>query len=329
MENLTHTLTGLMLARAGFNRWCPRAAAILMVAANIPDADVVVRLVSDSLGYLDVHRGITHSLIAAPVMGALAVGIVAAVTRKRLPWLRAVVMATIGVVSHLLLDWTNTYGIRMLLPFSEEWQRLDITNVVDLWIWVILLLAVAGPWLSKLVSAEIGAKPGTGQGGAIFALVMILSYEGARYTIHERAVNTLNAHMYEGSAARRVAAFPHFANPFQWVGYVETSNAVIVKRMNLVLPYDPTGGSVYYPPEHSKAMEVARQSATVQRFLNFAQFPFWQVIPQEKPDGSVRVEVMDLRFGDPGAPRFVATVVLDAGLRIVEEQFAFGPMRPR
>ena len=64
----------------------------------------------------------------------------------------------LGVLSHLVLDWTNVYGIRLLLPFSSRWLRLDQTDVVDPWILAILLLAVAAPALARMVSAEIGSK---------------------------------------------------------------------------------------------------------------------------------------------------------------------------
>src|SRR6266852_4622905 len=157
MENLTHSLVGLMLARAGLNRFCPRASALLVLAANAPDIDAVSGF-RDSLTYLDVHRGYTHSLVFAPVLAALCWAGVRVVGRKPIPWLPGIAIATIAVLSHLLLDWTNMYGIRMLLPFSDRWLRLDMTNVVDPWIWSILLLAVAAPFLSKLVSSEIGGK---------------------------------------------------------------------------------------------------------------------------------------------------------------------------
>ena len=40
MDNLTHSLTGLMLSRAGLNRFYPRATLVLVIAANIPDIDI-------------------------------------------------------------------------------------------------------------------------------------------------------------------------------------------------------------------------------------------------------------------------------------------------
>jgi inner membrane protein len=328
MDNLTHTLTGLMLSRAGLNRWCPRATPILLLAVNAPDTDIVTAL-GTALDYLDAHRGITHSLLAAPVMAALAVLIVRIAGRKPLPWLRALITGLAGVLSHLAMDWTNTYGIRLLLPFSSQWLQLHITNVIDLWIWTVFILCLFGPLLSRLVSTEIGAKSGSGRGAAVFALLFLVLYTGFRFTLHQRAVNTLNSHLYGGAVARRVAAFPHFANPFFWIGYVESDRFVVVQRFSLLRAFDPGGGEVFFKSAPSPALDAARRTATFARYLRFAQFPFFQLTPVDKPEGGIRVDVMDLRFGQPQAPRFVATAILDAALRVVDENYSFGPLRPR
>ena len=67
MDNLTHSLTGLMLSRAGLNRFYPRATLLLVIAANIPDIDFVA-IARGPLYYFEQHRGITHSVAAAPVI---------------------------------------------------------------------------------------------------------------------------------------------------------------------------------------------------------------------------------------------------------------------
>ena len=72
MDNLTHSLTGLALSRAGLNRVCPRATAILLIAANAPDTDALSGLRSQ-LSYLEYHRHITHALLFVPVMALFAI----------------------------------------------------------------------------------------------------------------------------------------------------------------------------------------------------------------------------------------------------------------
>ena len=98
-------------------------------------------------------------------------------TRKPFKWLGAYAISLVAVASHLLLDYTNTYGIRLLLPFSARWFHLDLTSVVDLWIWAVLLVALAGPLIARLVNAEIGARTQhAGRGFAIFALLFLGFY---------------------------------------------------------------------------------------------------------------------------------------------------------
>src|SRR5207302_520697 len=96
-----------------------------------------------------------------------------------------------AVLVHLLLDWTNVYGIRLLLPFSDRWLRLDITDIVDPWILSILIIAIAVPALVKLVSDEIGGRksPPPRRAWACFALIAVAGYETFRYVSHERALN--------------------------------------------------------------------------------------------------------------------------------------------
>src|SRR5437588_8462256 len=112
MDFLTHTATGLFLSRAGLNRWSPMATPILMLAANAPDIDIVT-LAGGPLNYLHYHRHLTHALAAMPLMAMLPVILVRAAWRKPVHWVGAFFAALVAVASHLLLDLTNVYGIRL------------------------------------------------------------------------------------------------------------------------------------------------------------------------------------------------------------------------
>jgi inner membrane protein len=332
MDNLTHTLTGLFLSRAGLNRLTPNASAILMLAANAPDIDFV-SAAGGSVNYLHYHRHLTHSLAAMPVLAILCVLLVRGVTRKPVHWLGAFCAAMIAVASHLLLDWTNSYGIRLLLPFSGEWLRLDWTNVIDVWIWAVLLLGVAGPFLARLVGSEItsGAmrQRYPGRGFAIFALCFVLVYNFGRGTLHARAVGELQSRIYGDSAPSRIAALPDAANPLAWRGLVETRETYAIAGLNLSQPFDPTRAQIFHKPDFDPAIAAANRSPVFQQFLAFSQFPFWRVSPAEEPENAKLVEVMDMRFGSPMAPGFMASAVVDSRLRVLRTAFQFGAIRPR
>src|SRR5258707_13248909 len=100
MDNLTHTAVGLFLSRAGLKNWTPRATAILMLASNAPDIDVL-SAARGSLNYLHYHRHWTHSLLAMPVMALLPVLLVWLVGRQPISWVRAYLASMIAVASHL------------------------------------------------------------------------------------------------------------------------------------------------------------------------------------------------------------------------------------
>src|SRR5207302_5860713 len=126
------------------------------------------------------------------------------------------------------LDSTNVYGIRLLLPFSAHWFHLDITSVIDIWIWAMILLALAGPWISRLVSAEIGVKTQgvAARRFALAALAFLVLYNEGHAVLHARAVAILDARVYQGSAPTRVAAFPEPLDPWRFRGLAETREFV-------------------------------------------------------------------------------------------------------
>jgi inner membrane protein len=329
LDNLTHTLVGLMLSRAGLNKLTPHATPILLLAANVPDIDIVTAF-GGSLSYLDAHRGYTHALLVLPLMALLAVLPVFLLTFRKTKWRRcwrgALVAASVGVLSHLLLDWTNMYGIRMLLPFSSDWLRLDITNVVDFWIWAMLLFGVAAPLLSRLVSSEIGARSGTGRGTAIFVLVLLGGYEYGRFLLHQRAVLTLESRLYQDAAPLRVSAIPGAANPALWRGIVETNGFMVIGTVNLLQEFDPSEGTLYYQADAPRQIAAARATPVFQRYLRFSPNPLWRVIPAEKPENAFRVTAVDPRFGNPREGRFGAEAVVDPQGRVIESDFSFGPI---
>jgi inner membrane protein len=332
MDNLTHTAIGLFLGRIGLGRWSPRATAIVIVAANIPDIDVV-SAAAGPLNYLAYHRHLTHSLLLMPVMALAAVAVVRLAGRKPVQWTGAFFAALIAVASHLALDWTNVYGIRLLLPFSGRWLRADITSVVDLWIWAVLALGIAAPFVARLVGSEIASGPSReqhhGRGFAWFALLAVLLYDCARGALHARAVASLGSRLYDGVVPLQVAALPDPLNPLRWRGIVETPGAYVIQDLSLATTPENGRSATYHKPDPEPAIDAARLCPVFQQFLRFSQYPLWRVTPYPAVEDGKLVEVFDLRFGTPMAPGFVAHAVLDSRLRVVESSFRFGAARPR
>jgi inner membrane protein len=146
MDNLTHSLVGLVAAKAGLERLSPMATTVCVLAANAPDLDILTTL-GGKWFYLHNHRGITHSIVGTLTLALLipalfyAGDLILALIRKREPRLKfrgLLIASLILSASHPLMDWTNNYGVRPLLPWSGQWFYGDLVFIVDPWIWLAL-----------------------------------------------------------------------------------------------------------------------------------------------------------------------------------------------
>ena len=327
MDNITHSLTGLMMARAGLGETSGRGGALMMIlAANVPDVDVFATGLPGSLSYLEYHRGYTHSLVMAPVMALIPLLLARWIAKASINW-RSYGACLIGVLSHLLLDLTNAYGVRLLLPFSSRWLRLDITDIIDPWILMILLLAVAAPALAGLVGSEIAGRKAAPprRAWAWFAILAVLCFDGFRLAAHQRAIAVMGARLYGSETTPRISALPDRIDPLRWRGIVETEDFVLTVNLLLTEEYDPTFGRVDYPTQRSAAIDAARVTEPFRIFARFDQLPFWKVSPA---GDDIQVQLIDMRFGTPSQPGFfVATALLNPDGRIREAHFGPGPLR--
>ncbi|HLV01458.1 MAG TPA: metal-dependent hydrolase, partial [Acidobacteriota bacterium] len=141
MENLAHSLLAVVVARTGLSREVVGGTATLVVAANLPDIDVIAAI-NGPLHYLEYHRGVTHSLVAVPVFG-IAFSFLLWISQrlrngKSPPLSRMIFAISLVVATHPLLDWTNSYGLRPFLPFDDARLFGDLVFIVDPYLWILL-----------------------------------------------------------------------------------------------------------------------------------------------------------------------------------------------
>ncbi|MBL0939061.1 MAG: metal-dependent hydrolase [Gemmatimonadaceae bacterium] len=182
MDNVTHALAGLLLADATTswvarrsnvpvpNRFASAAAVLGVIAAEFPDSDLVYSgsvLGMGKLGYLMHHRGHTHTIVWA-VLSALFLWYVTCwLLRRRSSdsehvWLRdhgrwpLLALALIGTLSHIVLDWTNSYGVHPFWPLDNRWYYGDAVFIVEPWLWVIGIPAVIFSRHTRWAKAVLG-----------------------------------------------------------------------------------------------------------------------------------------------------------------------------
>ncbi|MGM0576204.1 MAG: metal-dependent hydrolase [Myxococcota bacterium] len=151
MDPLAHTLVGATLAETGLKRRTPLATATLLLGANAPDIDALTMLAGRDTA-LWLRRGWTHGVLATVILPFVVVGLVLAwdrwVRRRRhpdAPPARPKVilgLSVLSVLTHPALDWLNTYGVRLLMPFDDRWFYGDALFIVDPWFWLMMAFAV-------------------------------------------------------------------------------------------------------------------------------------------------------------------------------------------
>ena len=346
MEPITHFLTGACLGRTGLNRKTALATLTLTLAAEAPDLDVLSRFGGPAFGFAH-HRGFTHSFLGLPIDAAVVVGFVYLIWRLRgrilkdpnLPprWGLLFLYACIAGLSHILLDFTNNYGVRPFWPFSERWYSWDIVFIFEPVMFGFLLLGLIVPSLFSLIDLEIGA-PSRGPRGrlpATLALIGIVLLWGLRDYGHRRAVSALAARTYQDAEPLRVSAYPALADPFYWYGVVETPGFFALAPVNSLGPeVDPQDKlEIRYKPEETPVTLAAKKSYLGRVYLDWAQYPITETETLDSPEGGYIVNFQDLRFvqlpslfGRRGEPRRAlgAGVQLDKNLHVVADIYGFG-----
>jgi inner membrane protein len=328
VDNLTHTLTAVALSHAGLHRKTRFATLTLIAASNLPDIDILSRFWG-STTYLKYHRGFTHSILGVSLLALLLALTVHFLGRKAKPkpgppsslgWL--LILAWIGTAGHLLMDFTNHYGVRPFLPFSARWYAWDIMFIFDPLLLLLLCVGLGLPALLRLVSEEVGARKSHPAWGAVFALCALLCLWGLRDVAHRRVLASLEAHTYSEQDPLHVGAFPSPTNPFAWTGVVETSSTYDVVAANaLEADVDPHSALQFHKPQASEALGVALNTRTGRIFMDFARFPWAET---EESDEGFDVRIHDLRFyTNYGGGGFLAEIEMDTGLRVRSESFSF------
>ena len=325
------------MSRAGLNRKTALATATLTLAAEAADLDVISRFWGSAAG-LNHHRGFTHSFLGVPIVAAFVVAFVYLIWRLRgrnikdpnLPprWGLLFAYACLAGVSHILLDFTNNYGVRPFWPFSERWISWDIVFIVEPVILIALILGLTLPAFFSLINEEIGVRRKGPQGrlaaslalAAVFVCWVVRDYE------HRRAVAGLDSRIYNGADPIRVSAYPYWVSPFRWHGVVETPAFFATMDVDSLAPeVDPQDRmEIHYKPEETPVTLAAKQTYLGRVYLSWAQYPITETEQLETGRAAYVVRFRDLRYAYPGrAARSMlgATVLLSRNLQVLSEQF--------
>jgi membrane-bound metal-dependent hydrolase YbcI (DUF457 family) len=272
MDNLTHSLVGAAISKAGLEQKCGKGTTLtLVLASNITDIDGILMFTAEH-GHL-CRRMWTHSVFAWPF---LAIGLAYGLHHLRLkeiPVRTLFGLSMLGIGLHVFFDLLNSYGVVLLWPLSRERFELAWIFVIDLAVWGILLFPFLFYRLPRLELTTL-ARGSVSRWMATRQLTELLAEEPEpefRYVFHE------------------------ILGPHRWRGVVRVGNTYRTYLLN------PWTGAVQRGEDHDTALDhplvqKARTTELAKDLEWFAKAPVWEV------DGDA-VRLWDLRFRSMVLPR--------------------------
>jgi inner membrane protein len=328
MDSLTHALLGLTLgalrrpdAPKG-EPLTPTDRAVLVaavLAAELPDLDYLWPAGDPVLRMLKAHRGLSHSLFAAPVV-ALAAAIVAKAffRQARFRPLYLVSLASV-LLAHLLADTWTGWGTRLFLPLTRLRAALDWMMVIDPWFTLPLL---AGAVVAVRRRAEF--RRWLLLGGAVAA-----AYLALRIGLRARVTSAVHAAYPRGTY---VSVFPEVlaVTRFRYVaslggghaaGNVDVLGKVEEKVRDFETHREPEqrfrqhlySGLYRCDSRYCIAQRAGRKAPALGEAMEWARFP---VVNTESmlpslPPLSRRFRVADLRYYWDGKPTLTFVIDVD------------------
>ena len=299
MDNFTHSMAGWALGQAGLKTKTRKGLTALILGANMPDIDVFFG--NAPWDPLAIHRGFTHSLVGGVlVMPPVLAGLLWLLDRwqlsrgaefksglaMRFRWL--VALSYLGAVTHPLLDLLTTYSVQLFSPLSSRWYHADGLFIIDVWLWLVLAVAIGVSKRRESRGREWRRLPQA-------AIAIVLAYIGVNLLITQRA----NAAVRDWAGRRPVQAL--FASPPPvafWRRGLVWREQDCYRRSR----YDPLGGGLgpvgACEPTNMgdpAVMAAIRHDPRLRKFLN------WSILPQgdvTRERCVIRVAIGDARYGE-------------------------------
>lgn len=328
MDNLTHSLFGLTLARTPLERAGRGTTVALLLASNAPDIDIVASA-GGLANYLAWHRGPTHGPLGILGLGFVAAAIVwlgdrwwrRPATALPASLLRLWGISCVGVLCHVLMDLPTSYGTRLLSPFSWTWYAQDWMPIVDVFLLAILAMGLV------LGRRHLPDGRSLRRRGAYIALALMMGNYALRAWSHHQAIElapTAFANRLPPPCADAVppgswiewwprptagtprdrnaehclveiAAMPGFTSPLSWRLIARLSDGYELKDVTLQDSEPSTSlVSTRYPDRWTPAVLAAARSPIARIFLGFSRFPAARSVADAS--GEVVVRFADMRF---------------------------------
>jgi inner membrane protein len=321
LDNLCHTLTGWALARAGLDRAAAgdargrvvAATILLVVASNFPDADLVIAWLGPER-YILWHRGLTHAVLGLAIFPP-ALAFLAAAIAPSLGFPRALLLAEIGAITHILMDIPTAWGTLALFPWSHARVALNWVFIVDPILW---LLPLGGIALGFRKARRGRSRPA--RLGLALSVAYVLGAGGLHEWARERFRDRLTA---DGGKVGDVQVYPRPLAPWRWLAVGWRGDSLEIAELQ-GLPARVTDARAEANGLGDATVQNALMTRAGQSFLWWAGAPEARVVLRDSTRAVVRLT--DRRFAMRAGDPFEMEIVLDSSGAYLEAAWEGKPV---
>lgn len=282
MDTITHGLIGSLGSKTGYYQKFGKIATYSFLFGSIfPDIDIIVAILGPDFT-MRHHRGITHSLLAVPLLSVLVMYVTSLIFKTR-EYKKIYPMVLLGMYSHIFFDLITAYGTVAFDPISMKRYSWNLVFILDPFI---TLPVIAG----LIISYKRRSLAFT---TSVIVFLFLSSYLLTCSFVKEynknRLINFANVNNIQFD---KLEIYPRPLAPFLWLGVIETKDNYYRARISslsdasLVL-------ETYSKSDINGFVDAARVHRVAKLYFWFADFPVAKYLRNGEEH---IVEIHDLRF---------------------------------
>ncbi len=310
MDSLTQIVLGAAVGEAVLGKKIGNKAMVLgAIAGTIPDFDVAAGFFTDTVSALEIHRGFTHSIVFAVVVGLLFAWMLS-LWDKRATLKEWWLFWFLTFVTHPMLDAHTTWGTQLFWPFEIRLAYknifvIDPLYTVPFMIFLILAMLQKRGSIKRRKFNNLGLIISSGY------MVITIILKGITYQKFQKELAEQNIEYL--TLQNKPSPF----NTILWTANVEAEDSFLIGNYSF---FDSQPVQFHSHPKNHQALGDLKNEDKVQRLINVVEG--WYTITER--DGQLLFN--DLRFGlmsvDPNSEKYAFSYILeneDGELTITEE----------
>ncbi|PCE62686.1 metal-dependent hydrolase [Sediminicola luteus] len=302
MDSLTQIVLGASVAEISLGRKIGNKAILWgAIAGTIPDLDVLARQFTDTLGAVEFHRGITHSLVFCLVLAPILGWLVSRIYRKKEATVKEWSLLFFwALVTHPLLDAHTTWGTQFFWPMDLRLAYKNIFVIDPLYTLPFLTCLLLAMRLKRThPKRQFYARLGLWLSTAYLLVTLVIKLSMLQVFKAQLEAQQLTY--------TDISVKPTPFNSILWSANVATEDHYLIGYYSF-FDADEQIRFSSYPKNHDLGQKLP-ETIELNRLINISEG--WYILEQG-PQESLRFH--DLRFGmlssDPAEKKFAFTYAL-------------------